>query len=186
MQSKNMNQKSVPPGWDSNPSSWNKRMPLIGIAFIGFLIAGYLSLYQLKIVENIWDPFFGEGSKKILTGGISQYLPFPDALLGAMGYAADLIAGSVGDAQRWRTKPWIVIFFGLIVLLLGLVSLMLMIFQPVLFNAWCTLCLTSAACSIILVGPVMEEFLATLQYLKRVKTSNLSFWKIFWGKQSME
>jgi uncharacterized membrane protein len=177
--------EGIPPGWSSNPSAWKKRIPLIGIAFLGLLIAGYLSLYQLKIVGTIWDPFFGEGSKKILTGGISQYLPFPDALLGALGYGADLFAGTIGDTQRWRTKPWIVVFFGMIVLMLGLVSLMLMIFQPVLFNAWCTLCLASAACSIILIGPVMEEFLASLQYLKRVKTSDLPFWKIFWGTQTL-
>ncbi|MGB8375406.1 MAG: hypothetical protein WCE57_08815, partial [Salegentibacter sp.] len=57
-------------------------------------------------------------------------------------------------------------------------------FQPVLFSAWCTLCLCSAAISIIMIGPAMDEMLASLQYMQRVKRSDASSWKVFWGVKS--
>ena len=80
--------------------------------------------------------------------------------------------------------PWIVILFGLAVGPLGFVSIMLVIFQPVLFDVWCTLCLASAAISVAMIGPAMDEVLASLQYLKRIKRSNVSLWKAFWGYKS--
>jgi hypothetical protein len=81
--------------------------------------------------------------------------------------------------------PWIVILFGLAVGPLGFVSVMLVVFQPVLFDAWCTLCLASAVISVVMIGPAMDEVLASLQYLKRVKNSNVSLWKAFWGCKSV-
>jgi uncharacterized membrane protein len=176
-----MQQDETPPGWNYNPASWNQRIPIIILAMTGFGIAGYLSLYQFKIIPSVWDPFFGNGSIKILNSPISHVLPIPDAALGALSYLFDAIAGVIGGTGRWRTMPWIVILFGVLVGPLGLISVMLVIFQPVLFDAWCTLCLSTAAISIVMIGPTMDEVLASLQHLKRVKLSGASWWKAFWG-----
>lgn len=73
------------------------------------------------------------------------------------------------------------IVFGLAVGPLGLVSVLLVVLQPVLFSAWCTLCLASAVISIVMIGPAMDEMLASMQYLKRAKRSKASTWKVFWG-----
>ena len=108
-------------------------------------------------------------------------MPVPDAALGAFGYLLDAVTGVIGGTKRWRTKPWIVVIFGLAVGPLGFVSLMLVVFQPVLFDSWCTLCLASAVISIAMIGPAMDELLASLQYMKRVKESDASTWKAFWG-----
>jgi uncharacterized membrane protein len=178
-------QENIPPGWNYNPASWNQRLPIIVLAFIGFGIATYLSLYQLKIINNVWEPFFGDGSIKILDSFISKILPVPDAALGAFSYVLDAVGGIIGSTRRWRTMPWIVIFFGLAVGPLGFVSVMLVVFQPVLFDAWCTLCIASAVVSVVMIGPAMDEVLASLQYLKRVKNSNASLWKAFWGYKSV-
>jgi Vitamin K epoxide reductase family len=118
------------------------------------------------------EPFFGEGSRVILTSSISRLLPVPDAALGAFGYLLDVVAGIIGGRQRWRTMPWIVVVFGMAVGPLGAVSLLavsllLVIFQPVLFDAWCTLCLASDLLSLLMIGPATDAFLASLQYLKR-------------------
>jgi uncharacterized membrane protein len=180
-----MQMENIPPGWNYNPASWNQRLPLILLAFAGFGIATYLSLYQLKIINNVWEPFFGNGSIKILDSFISKILPVPDAALGAFSYVLDAVGGIVGSTRRWRSMPWIVIFFGLAVGPLGFVSVMLVVFQPVLFNAWCTLCLASAVVSVVMIGPAMDEVLASLQYLRRVKNSNVSLWKAFWGYKSV-
>ncbi len=171
----------IPPGWDNNPSSWRQRLPIILLAILGFAIAGYLGLFQLKFLGSVWEPFFGDGSRTILTSRISHLLPIPDALLGAFGYLVDAVTGAIGGTERWRRMPWIVVIFGLAVGPLGGVSIMLVMFQPVLFNAWCTLCLASAVISVAMIGPAMDEFLASLQYLRRIKDEGDSVWRAFWG-----
>ena len=57
------NKLLIPPGWDYNPSSWKQRLPLIIIAIVGFFIALYMGLFQLKVLDSVWDPFFGEGTR---------------------------------------------------------------------------------------------------------------------------
>jgi uncharacterized membrane protein len=68
----------------------------------------YLALYQWEVLARVWEPFFGEGSRVILTSSVSHLLPVPDAALGAFGYLLDAVAGLIGGRQRWRTRPWIV------------------------------------------------------------------------------
>lgn len=65
-----------------------------GLALAGLAIAVYLTLYQLGIVPTVWEPFFGEGSRKVLHSPISRLLPIPDASLGAVGYLV----------ERWRGR----------------------------------------------------------------------------------
>lgn len=175
----------TPPGWGYNPSSWKQRMPIIVLAVVGFLISLYLALYQWKLFPTVWEPFFGNGSEKILNSGVSKILPIPDAALGAIGYLTDAVTGVIGGKRRWRTMPWIVIVFGLAVGPLGFVSLLLVILQPVLYDSWCTLCLVSASISVVMIGPAMDEMLASLQYLQRVKHTGYSRWKAFLGKEEV-
>ncbi len=172
---------AAPPGWSYNPSAWSDRIPIALAALVGFGIATYLTLYQLEVIGSVWEPFFGDGSRTILTSGVSRALPVPDAALGAAGYLLDAVAGLVGGRRRWRTMPWIVVLFGLAVGPLGVVSVMLVVFQPVLYGAWCTLCLASAVISLVMIGPAMDELLASLQELRRVRRGGGSVWRAFWG-----
>ena len=82
--------------------------------------------------------------------------------------------------MRWRTMPWMVILFGLAVGPLGLVSVLLVTAQPLLLHAWCTLCLLSAVISVVMIGPAMDEVLASLQVLKRAKEQRKAVWTTFW------
>ena len=176
-----MNKQHVPPGWSYNPSDWPQRIPIVLVALAGVGVATYLGLYQLRVIPTVWEPFFGDGSEVILNSSVSHILPIPDALLGALGYLADVVTGVIGGRGRWRTMPWIVVLFGLAVGPLGAVSITLVILQPVMFDAWCTLCLASAVISLAMIGPAMDEVLASLQQLKRVKARGRSVWKAFWG-----
>lgn len=171
----------VPPGWDYNPSVWSQRIPIVILALIGFAIATYLALYQLDIIGTVWEPFFADGSRTVLNSKVSHILPIPDAALGAISYLLDAVTGAVGGRERWRTMPWIVVVFGVAVGPLGAVSIMLVVFQPVLYDSFCTLCLASAVISVAMIGPAMDEMLASLQFLKRVRNSSGSVWRVFWG-----
>ena len=65
--------------------------------------------------------------------------------------------------------PWVVIVFGVAVGPLGLTSVLLVIAQPLLYDAFCTLCLASAMVSLALIGPAFDEVLASLQQIQRVR-----------------
>lgn len=158
---------NTPPGWSYDPSSWRGRIPILVLALVGFGIATYLTLYQFGVVHDVWEPFFGDGSQRVLHSAISRLLPVPDAALGAAGYLLDAVSGVIGGRGRWRTLPWVVIVFGFAVGPLGAVSITLVIIQPLLVHGWCTLCLASALISVLMIGPAMDELLASLQYLKR-------------------
>ena len=173
--------RHIPPGWDYNPSAWGERIPIVILALAGVAVSTYLGLYQLDVLSSVWEPFFGDGSKTILTSSISHVLPIPDALLGAFAYLLDAVTGAIGGTRRWRKMPWMVVVFGLAVGPLGFVSIMLVVFQPVLLGAWCTLCLSSAVISVAMIGPAMDEMLASLQYMKRVHNHRLPFWRAFFG-----
>lgn len=173
--------ENTPPGWDYNPSTWGQRLPIVGLALVGLATAAYLSLFQLEVLKNVWEPFFGNGSRKILTSSVSNILPVPDAVLGALGYLVDAVTGVIGGKDRWRTMPWIVIIFGLAVGPLGAVSILLVVLQPVMFDAWCTLCLASAVVSVLMIGPAMDEMLASLQFMKRKAVQGDSLWRTFLG-----
>lgn len=170
-----------PPDWSYNPSSWPQRIPIIVLALVGFAIATYLALYQIRAIDGVWEPFFGDGSRTILNSSVSHILPIPDAALGAIGYLADAVTGAIGGRQRWRTMPWMVIIFGIAVGPLGVVSITLVVLQPVMFDAWCTLCLASAVVSVAMIGPAMDEFLASCQYMRREQDRGRSMWRTFWG-----
>jgi uncharacterized membrane protein len=171
----------LPAGWDYNPSSWRQRLPIVGLAAVGTLVAAYLAAFQLGLLDDVWEPFFGNGSHTILTSGVSRVLPIPDGLLGMIGYLADAATGLVGGTRRWQRMPWIVVLFGLAVGPLGATSILLVILQPVMFDAWCTPCLVSALISILMIGPAMDEVLASLQHLRTVQRIGGSAWRAFWG-----
>ena len=171
----------LPAGWDYTPSSWGQRLPIVGLAAVGTLVAGYLAAFQLGLLDDVWEPFFGDGSRTILTSGVSRVLPIPDGLLGMIGYLADAATGLIGGTRRWQRMPWIVVLFGLAVGPLGATSILLVVLQPVMFDAWCTLCLVSALISILMIGPAMDEVLASLQHLRRVQRIGGSTWRAFWG-----
>lgn len=165
----------IPPGWDDNPSTWRERGPLLLLASVGLIISCSLALYQFGVFPQPWDPVFGAASSaQALRSPISQMLPVPDASLGALAYAAEIVTGAIGGRDRWRTLPGVVLIFGIIVLGLGAVSMLLLIFQGAIVHSWCLLCLTSAAISIFLLSLVPAEVLAAAQQIRRSRATEVS------------
>ncbi len=78
-------------------------MPILVLAAAGLGVASYLAAYQFGSLRSVWEPFFGDGSVRVLHSFLSRLLPLPDAAVGACGYAAELVAGAVGGAHRRRT-----------------------------------------------------------------------------------
>lgn len=155
-----------PPNLRFNPSAWRFRCSILFLAITGLCVALYLALYQWGILKTVWEPFFGNGSERVLHSFISRLLPVPDGFLGALGYLADLVTGSIGGSVRWRTMPAMVLIYGLTICLVGATALVLALLQPLLFHAGCTLCLISTFISICIAWLARHEVLASFALMR--------------------
>tara|TARA_B100000678_G_scaffold291050_1_gene305990 strand:- start:9971 stop:12472 length:2502 start_codon:yes stop_codon:yes gene_type:complete len=177
---------TVPKGWEYSPSSWFQRIPIIALAMIGFLISRHMTAYQLGHIDGMWDPFFmGEpgndknGSEEITTSKVSEAWPVPDAGIGALTYMLEILTGVIGSSRRWRTMPWLVILFGIMIVPLGVVSITFIVIQPIVIGTWCTLCLIAAAAMLIQIPYSVDELIATSQFLARRKKAGRSLLRSF-------
>jgi uncharacterized membrane protein len=181
------------PPWDYNPSSWKQRLPICALALIATAIASYMALYQWRLIPTVWDPVFGDGTRKVLDSYVSErmrsWLRIPDAALGAIGYLSEVILGLAGSTRRWQDRPWMVILFGIDVIPLGIVSVVLVILQGTVVGSWCFLCLVTAAISVVLVFVAYDEVWSCVLFLHRVWRRTHSpkiLWDTFWGRASTE
>ncbi|MDF9799201.1 hypothetical protein OKW21_004464 [Catalinimonas alkaloidigena] len=170
----------VPSGWSYNPSSWPQRWIMIVLAFAGWIVSRYLGAFQLGYIDQIWDPFFGEGSRLVLNSDMSHSLPVSDGMLGALAYTFEFLMGWMGSPSRWRTMPWMVALFGILVIPLGLVHIFLVISQPVIVGYWCTPCLLAAAIMLPMIPLEFDEVIAMGQHMVQAKRRGDNFWKVFW------
>jgi hypothetical protein len=176
----------TPPGWSYNPSDWIQRGPIIAMAFVGFFLSRYLAAYQLGHIPYPWDPFFADGTRRVLDSDVSKAWPVSDAGLGAVSYMLEALSGFMGGRNRWRTMPWMVAMFGVLVVPLGIVSIVLVILQPVAVGAWCTLCLVTAAAMLVMISPAIDEVVAMCQFLAGARREGKPFWRTFWVGGTLE
>jgi uncharacterized membrane protein len=169
-----------PPGWSYNPSSWTQRAPIIALALVGFFLSRQMTAFQLDHVPTLADPFFGLGTQNVLKSPLSLSFPIPDAGLGAVAYMIEFLMGFMGDKARWRTMPWMVTFFGILVVPLGVVSITLIIMQPLVVGFWCTPCLIAAAARVIMIALTLDEVVAMGQFLVQAVKEGQPFWRTFW------
>src|SRR5262249_48380283 len=115
----------------------------------------------------------------IITSAVSRAWPVPDAGLGAAAYMIEALMGAMGTASRWRTMPWMVTFFFILVVPLGGVSIFFIIIQPIMIGTYCTLCLTAALAMLVMIPLTLDEVVATGQYMLRSVAAGRPFWRTF-------
>jgi uncharacterized membrane protein len=170
----------IPPGWSYNPSSWPQRAPIIVLGLLGYFLARPMAAYQLGYIHNVWDPFFGQGTLSVLNSEVSKAWPISDAGLGAATYLIEVLSTFMGDEKRWRTMPWMVAMFGFVVIPLGVTSIILVMMQPMVVGAWCTLCLITAFAMLLMVPLALDEVVAMIQFLNQSRREGKSIWHVFW------
>lgn len=181
-----MGKPDIPPGWNYCPSTWLQRMPIAAMGLVGFLISRYLAAYQLGHIDQAWDPFFSDGTMTIITSDMSKAWPIPDAGLGGVAYMLEILMAVMGAKQRWRTMPWMVLMFGILVVPLGGVSIFFIIIQPIAIGTWCTLCLAAAVAMVIMIPYALDELVAMGQFLLDAGRKGKSLWRVFWMGDAME
>ena len=133
---------SVPPGWSYNPSSWTQRLPIIVMAIVGLYVSRYLAAFQLGYIPGVWDPFFAasspldprNGIEDIITSWVSKAWLVSDAAVGGYTNVLEILTGIAGSRLRWRTMPWLVVLFGLMIAPFGITSIFFIIIQPVVIG----------------------------------------------------
>ena len=170
----------IPQGWSYNPSSWPQRWIMIVLGFVGWIVSRYLGAFQLGYIDYAWDPFFGDSTMKVLNSSMSHSWPISDAALGSLAYTLEFLMAFMGSPSRWRTMPWMVALFGILVVPLGFVSIFLVISQPLAVGAWCTLCLVTAAIMLPMIPLEIDEVIAMGQHMVKAKRRGDSIWKVFW------
>jgi uncharacterized membrane protein len=171
----------APPGWSYNPSSWPQRAPIIALALVGFFLSRHMAAFQLEHITSLRDPVFGSGTERVLKSEVSRAFPIPDAGLGAVAYMIEFLMGFMGDKRRWRTMPWMVTFFGILVVPLGVVSITLMALQPIAVGAWCSPCLVAAAAMLIMISLTLDEVVAMGEFLVLARREGQPLWHTFWN-----
>lgn len=171
---------TVPPGWSYNPSSWPQRWIMIVLGFFGWVVSRYLGAFQLGYSDFAWDPFFGESTMKVLNSKMSHSLPVSDGAFGALAYTFEFLMGWMGSPTRWRTMPWMVTFFGILVIPLGLVHIFLVISQPIVVGEWCTFCLLAAGIMLPMIPLEFDEVIAMGQHMVQAKRRGDNMWHVFW------
>ena len=77
------------------------------------------------------------------------------------------MTGLAGARMRWRTMPWLVVLFGLMIAPLGITSIFFIIIQPIVIGTWSIVALAGAAAVLIQIPYSLDELIATLQFLRR-------------------
>jgi hypothetical protein len=176
---------NIPEGWSYNPSAWMPRILTVGLAMVCWSLARYMAAYQLGYIDEIWDPVFGKGTLDVITSKVSHDFPVSDAGLGALSYTLEFLLGWHGGSARWRTMPWLVLTFGFLVVPVGLVSIILIVLQPVAVGAWCFWCLLTAVCMLFMILLSGAEIIATLTFLRKGVQEGESLWKLLWNGKKM-
>ncbi len=176
----------MPLGWSCAPSTWNYRIPTVGLAILCWFFSRYMAAFQLGYIDHIWDPFFKNGTLHVITSKISKDFPVSDAGLGAFSYSLEFLLGWQGSTRRFATMPWLVLFFGFLVIPVSVVSIMLIILQPVAVGAWCSWCLATAAVMLIMIVLTAGELAAALELMYDAKRRKDSLWQVFWKGEKID
>lgn len=128
------------------------RTRIVALALAGAAVATYLTLAQTGAIDHAWDPFFGDGSDRVLHSAVSRSLPFPDAALGLVAYLAEAALGVTDTGDTWDRRPLLPLAFDLVGLGLGVAAGVLVVLQATVVGHWCSACLLSAAISLLIVA----------------------------------
>src|SRR5438105_10209890 len=93
----------------------------------------------------------------------------------------EVLMGVMGDRRRWRTMPWMVAAFGIVVVPLGVVSIYFIIIQTIVIGTWCTLCLAAAAAVLLMIPYTLDELVAMCQYLAQDHRRGGKSWRTFFA-----
>jgi len=91
----------------------------------------------------------------------------------------EIVTGIVGSQRRWRTMPWLVVLFGLMIAPLGVTSILFIVIQPVVIGTWSIIALIGAAAVLVQIPYALDELLASLLFLRRRAGAGQNWLRVF-------
>ena len=179
-----MDETDTPPGWSYCPSTYLQRVPIIALGLIGLVLSRILTAYQLGHIDAVWEPFFNvpgplNGTEHIITSDMSKAWPVADGGVGTITYMIEILMGAMGGRARWRTMPWMVLLFGIVVVPLGVVSIYFIIAQPIVIGTYCTLCIAAGVAMLVMIPYSLDELVAMGQFMVLNTRRGRPFWRAF-------
>ena len=94
----------APPGWQVNPSVAGQRASIVTLGLAGMLLATVCAMHA-KGAVRLWEPL------PVITaeGWVLPAVPAPLPELDLIGFAAIVLLTMLGGADRWRTRPKLVL-----------------------------------------------------------------------------
>jgi uncharacterized membrane protein len=162
------------------PSAWPRRLAVAVLAFAGLLVSAQLAFFQYGLTHTVWEPWFGDGSVKVLDSAFSRALPVRDAALGGAAYLTEMVLELSGGTGRWR-RPWLVLLLGLVAAGMAVTAVALVLLQVFVVHAFCALCLLSAVVSLSVPLFVADEVAAAWRQLRRGRRYGLPWLRAIRG-----
>ncbi|HWU22711.1 MAG TPA: vitamin K epoxide reductase family protein [Nocardioides sp.] len=117
------------------------------LALAGTGVAGYLAAVQMDAIGHAWDPVFGDGTDTVINSSVANLLPFPDALLGMLGYLVEAVLVLYAGTAPGRSRRWPGLLLEAEAIAFALTGVGLVAVQAFVVHAWCSWCLASAVVS---------------------------------------
>ncbi len=175
----------LPLGWNYNPGAWSQRLPLALLALLGFVLSTWFAFYSPALLSSS-VPFFTFSARfHFVPAALRRLFASPEMGVSACGFILQTLGSLVGGTRRWRTHPVWVVAFGIILVLLTAFNISQTALELVFTDAWCLPPLLAAIISVLMIGPAMDEVLASLQHLKRNKYAFKHKWLFFWNRRSL-
>lgn len=141
---------------------------ITGLSIFSGMIMGGIGLFQMGVLKNIPEPPWRGFDAKKINGSAQAYeiVHTPDALLGALSYAATACLAGASDPDRASTAPWIPIAMGAKLAADAALAGKLTVEQWTRYRAFCLWCLISAGATFTAAALGVREVNDALRNLK--------------------
>ncbi len=157
--------RSKPPtGWSYNPASLPRRIGLLALTLFALGI-NLLNYIAVQPGESVWSYLFTSGTR-------DSSAVCPDSVVTAIGFSVVALLLAIGGQHRWKNQPWAVMLFAIAATALTCTVAIQTILKVSMMGKAGVSDVISTLIAFIVVAPAMAELLATLQNLKRAKSTH--------------
>lgn len=140
----------------------------VGLSILAAASMGLITLYQIGLLRRLPEPPLPGFDAEEVDASAEAYqkLATPDAALGLLSYAASVVLGAAGPADRYRTIPALPLLLAAKSLFDALNAGKLTVDQWTRHRAFCFWCLLAAGATFASVPLTLPEARAALESLQ--------------------
>lgn len=154
---------------DSCAPGMRERRWIVGLAAFSGMVMSGIGLFQMGIIRRMPEPRGRWFDARRINGSAQAYsiLHTPDALLGAMSYAATACLAGASDPDRAQTAPWIPIAMEAKLAADAALAARMTVAQWARYRAFCFWCILSAGATFAAAALGAREAAVALRTMRR-------------------